>query len=77
MKFCEDILGNGTSRPEPWKVMTVEKWEILRTVSAMRAFLGFTNYYISYIKGYAEIFADLQEKLKVSREEGKKETRCR
>ena len=34
--------------------------------------MGFTNYYSSYIQGYADIVACLQEKLKVPRDEGKK-----
>ena len=38
----------------------------------MRAFLGFTNYYSSYIEKYAETVAHLQDNSKVSREEGKK-----
>ena len=53
--------------------MAVEKWEVPRTISELRAFLGFTNYYSSYVKGYAEVVARLQDKLRVSRADGKKE----
>ena len=35
-------------------------------------FLGFTNYYSSYIQNYAHMVAILQEKLKVPRNLGKK-----
>ena len=52
--------------------MAIEKWEVPRTISELRAFLGFTNYYSSYIKGYAEVVARLQDKLRVSRVDGKK-----
>ena len=52
--------------------MAIEKWEVPRTISALRAFLGFTNYYSSYIQGYAEIVACLQDKLRVSKADGKK-----
>ena len=52
--------------------MAIEKWEVPRTVTEMRAFLGFTNYYSPYVPGYAQIVARLQDKLKVSKEEGKK-----
>ncbi len=38
----------------------------------MRAFLGITNYYSSYIKGFAEVVVGLQETLKVPRDEGNK-----
>ena len=34
--------------------------------------MGFTNYYSSYVKGYAEVVACMQEKLKVPRDIGKK-----
>ena len=43
VKFCGHILGGGTRRPEPGKLMAIEKWEIPRTISELRAFLGFTN----------------------------------
>ena len=46
--------------------------EVPRTVNALRAFLGFSNYYSSYIKDYANIVARLMEKLKVPRDVGKK-----
>ena len=47
------------------------------TISALRAFLGFANYYSSYINGYAEIAAPFQEKLKVPRDQGKKGSKVR
>ena len=72
IEFCGHILGGGTRRPAPGKLMAIEKWEVPRTISALRAFLGFTNYYSSYIQGYAEIVACLQDKLRVSKADGKK-----
>jgi hypothetical protein len=35
----------------------IEKWETPRTISELRAFLGFTNYYNIYIQDYAKIVA--------------------
>ena len=52
--------------------MAIEKWEPPKTVCKLRAFLGFTNYYSSFIKNYAEILAPLMEHLRVGREEGTK-----
>ena len=72
VEFCGHILGNGTRRPAPGKLRAIEKWEVPKTMSELRAFLGFTNYYSSYIHMYGEIVAALQEKLKVPREIGKK-----
>ena len=52
--------------------MALQKWEEPKTVTALRGFLGFTNYYSSYVPGYAEIVADLQDLLKVDKKKGKK-----
>ena len=57
--------------------MATEKWKPPKTITEMRAFLGFTNYYSSYIKEYAQIVARLQEKLKVPRDVGKKGSRVK
>ena len=72
VEFCGHILGGGIRRPAPGKLMAIEKWEIPKTITALRAFLGFSNYYSSYLRGYAEVVACLQDKLKVSRVDGKK-----
>ena len=52
--------------------MAIEKWEVAKTISELRAFFGFTNCYSSYIKGYAEVVCRLQDKLRVSQADGKK-----
>jgi hypothetical protein len=57
--------------------MAIEKWEVPRTISALRAFLGFTNYYSSYIQNYAQIVARLSDKLAVPRDIGKKGSKFR
>ncbi len=72
VQVCGHIRGGGRRRPEPGKLMAVEKWEILRTVSALQGFLGFANYYAAYVPRYAELVADLAKLLKVGREDGKK-----
>ena len=41
------------------------------TITALRAFLGFTNYYSAYVRNYADLAAPLMEKLKVGREAGR------
>ena len=72
VELCGHILGNGTRRPAPGKLKAVEKWELPMSITALRAFLGFTNYYSSYIEKYADLTAPMHEKLKVPREEGRK-----
>ena len=68
-------MRNGSRRPAPGKLSAIENWEIPRSITELRAFLGFTNYYSSYIEGYSDLAAGLQDKLKVSKEEGKKGSR--
>ena len=73
--FCGHRLGGGTRKPAPGKLRAIEKWQAPQTITELRAFLGFTNYYSTYIKDYARIVARLQDKLKVPRSEGKKGSR--
>ena len=70
--FCGHILGGGAGRPAPGKLRAIENRELPKTVTALRAFLGFTNYYSAYVKDYAKVVTRLMEKLKVPREVGKK-----
>ena len=56
--------------------MALQKWEEPKTVTALRGYLGFTNYYSSYVPNYAALAAPLMEKLKVSKTEGKKGSRA-
>ena len=72
VEFCGHVLGGGTRRPAPGKLRAIERWELPQNISELRAFLGFTNYYSSYIEMYGEMVAPLQEMLKVPREIGKK-----
>jgi hypothetical protein len=58
--------------PAPGKLSAIEKWERPQTFSELRAFLCFTNYYNSYVNGYAEVVAKLQDTLNVPCDVGKK-----
>ena len=55
VEFCGHILGGGTRRPAPGKLLAIEKWETPTTITQLRSFLGFTNYYSSYVKEYAKL----------------------
>ena len=71
VEFCGHILGHGRRRPAPGKLLAIAKWEEPRTITALRGFLGFTNYYSSYVEWYAHQVRLLQDMLKVGRKEGK------
>ncbi len=72
VELCGHILSGGVRRPALGKLRAIEKWELPQNIKELRAFLGFTNYYSSYVEGYDKVVAPLQEKLKVPRPEGKK-----
>ena len=57
--FAGHIVGNGQLKPIPGKVVAIEHWEKPRTVSELRAYLGFCNYCSGYIKMYAEYAAPM------------------
>ena len=54
------------------KTGTEEKWPLPETISELRAFLGFANYYHTYIPIFAHTAGPLMDKLKVGREDRKK-----
>ena len=72
VEFCGHILEDGQRRPSPGKLMSVQKFELPKTITALRGFLGLTNYYAEYVREYAHLAAPLMEKLKVDRVDGKK-----
>ena len=39
----------------PKKIEAVRNWPVPKTVTQVRSFLGFTNYYRRFIKGYAKV----------------------
>ena len=64
VEFCGHILRKGKRSPAPGQLIHIQKWEIPHTVTALRGFLGLTNYYAEYVPGYVEAAAPLMEKLK-------------
>ena len=55
----------------PGKLRAVEKWELPPTVTTLRSFLGFCNFYLAFLQGFSEMASTLL-KLKVGRVDGKK-----
>ena len=72
VELCYHIVGSSERRTAPGKLRAIDNWELPQNVSALRASLGVTNSYRSYIWDYANIVARLMEKLKVPRYIGKK-----
>jgi hypothetical protein len=72
VEFCGQILQEGRREPAPGKLLALQKWELPRTVTQLRGFLGLANYYSSYIPHYADFAGPLMGKLQLNREDGKK-----
>ena len=72
VEFVGHVLREGKRSPAPGKLTALVKWELPRTVTQLRGFLGLANYYSSYVKDYAEYAGPLMSKLQLNREDGKK-----
>ena len=70
--FAGHVAGNGQRKAIPCKVAAIEHWGKPKTVSELRAYLGFCNYYSGYIEMYADYAAPMTTMLKSNREETKK-----
>ena len=49
------IVSSSGIKTDPRKVEAVKTWAIPKTVTDVRSFLGFTNYYRRFIKDYAKV----------------------
>ena len=52
--------------------MPIQLWQLPRTITELRGFLGLCNYFSEYVENFADFAVPLSEKLKVGREGGKK-----
>lgn len=48
-------------QPDPAKVKVVQEYPIPKSVKDVRAFMGLTNYYRKFIKGFAQIASPLHD----------------
>ncbi len=74
LKKCEfgmtevDFLGHRITQEglkmDDHKVKAILDWELLKSVSALRSFLGLTFYYCKFIKDFAKIMTPLTNLLK-------------
>ena len=72
VEFCGHVLKQGRREPAPGKLLSIQKWELPRTVTQLRGFLGLTNYYSAYVPSYAEYAGPLMSKLQLNRADGRK-----
>ena len=53
--YLGHIVSSKGIETDPIKIETVENWTISKTVTDVQSFLGFTNYYKRFIRGYAKV----------------------
>ena len=67
LEFAGRVVGYGDKRPIGGKILCLEKWDKPRTVSELRAFLGFANCYEEFVRLYAHHAASLYSMLQLSK----------
>ena len=72
VEFCGHVLKQGRRCPAPGKLLSIRGWELPKTVTQLRGFLGLTNYYSCYVPKYSELAAPLLGNLHLSLEDGTK-----
>ena len=61
LKYLGHIVSKQGIATDPKKVQAIQDWPRPMTVTEVRSFTGFTNYYRKFIKGYAKIARPLHE----------------
>ena len=61
LKYLGHIVFLEGIATDPAKIETIQKWPVPKMVTDVRSFIGFTNYYCKFIKGYAKIAHPLHE----------------
>ena len=76
LKFLGHIITGEGVATDPEKISAVQKWPLPTTITEMRSFLGFCNYYRKFIKNYSTLTAALEDLIKetnMTTGKGKKE----
>ena len=55
VKYLGHTVSKNGIETDPGKIEAIEKWPVPKTVTEVRSFLGFTNYYHKFIPGYAQV----------------------
>ena len=61
VRFLGHIVSGIDLRPDPEKIHVVRDWKEPTSVTGIRQFLGFTNYFRRFIEGYSFIARPLEE----------------
>ena len=72
VEFAGHVVGHGQRRPMPGKLASLHHWEKPQTISELRSFMGFCNYYSGYVRIYVEVLGPLHKMLQVGKLDGRK-----
>ena len=72
VEFAGHVVRHGQRRPMPGKLASLHHWEKPQTISELRSFMGFCNYYSGYVRMYAELSGPLHKMLQVGKFDGRK-----
>ena len=61
LKYLGHVVSRQGIETDPAKIEVILKWPRPKTVTDVRSFTGFTNYYRKFIKGYAKVARPLHE----------------
>ena len=63
VEFAGQVVGHGLHRTMPGKLAALNHWGRPTTISELRLFMGFCNYYSPYVRMYAELSEPLHKML--------------
>ena len=75
VEFAGHVVGHGQHRPMPGKLASLHHWKKPQTLSELRSFMGFCNYYSCYVWMYAELSGPLHKMLQVGKFDGRKQSK--
>ena len=61
LKYLGHIVSSDGIGTDPEKIQCIKDWPVPLTVTDLRSFLGFTNYYRKFLKGYAKLAKPLHK----------------
>ena len=61
VNYLGHIVSKDSIETDPRKIEAIKKWPVPKTVTEVRSFLGFTNYYRKFIPRYAQVAKPLNQ----------------
>ena len=72
VEFVGHLVGHGHRRRMPIKLAALNHWDQPTTISQLRSFMRFCNYFLGYVRMYAELSGSLHKMLQVRKFDGRK-----